>query len=65
MEAAGIAPASQSSQAETQHGSYVDTPPPCLHTACTDLALRELVANWHRLTAVCREKIVEMSQNSS
>jgi len=25
-------------------------PPPCLHLACIDATLRELVANWHRLT---------------
>jgi ABC-type transport system involved in multi-copper enzyme maturation permease subunit len=30
---------------------------PCLHTAWTDSALRELVAGWHRLTADVREKI--------
>jgi hypothetical protein len=33
-----------------QQGSCADTPPPCLHIACTDFDLRELVACWHRLT---------------
>ncbi len=30
--------------------------PPCLHIACTDLALRELVASWHGLAADVRGK---------
>jgi hypothetical protein len=57
MEAAGIAPAFQDPQVVSQHDGCVDTPPPCLHTACSDSALRELVAGWHRLTADVREKI--------
>jgi hypothetical protein len=62
MEAAGIAPASKIPQAGTQHGSYVDTPPPCLHIACTDLALREMVACWHLLSVNVRETIVRISR---
>jgi len=45
-----------------QQGSCADTPLPCLHIACTDLALRELVANWHRLSADVRRKITEMAR---
>ena len=40
-QAAGIASASQFSQPKAQQGSYVDTPLCCLHTAYTDLALRD------------------------
>ena len=40
VEAAGIAPASQITQSFTPHDSCVNTPPPCLRTACTDFAAR-------------------------
>jgi hypothetical protein len=36
--------------------------PPCLHIACTDFALRELVACWHRLAADVRERIIELAR---
>ena len=39
-----------------------NTPAPCLHTACTDLALRELVSCWHRLTPDVRETIVRIAR---
>jgi hypothetical protein len=32
-----------------------------LHTACTDSALRELVAAWQQLPADVREKIIELA----
>ena len=62
VEAAGIAPASHIPEVLTPHSTCVDTPPPCLHTACTDLALRELVASWHRLTPDVRETIVRIAR---
>jgi hypothetical protein len=51
VEAAGIAPASLNRHVFTLHSTCADTPPTCLHTACADLDLRELVASWHRLSA--------------
>jgi hypothetical protein len=36
--------------------------PPCLHTACTDFALRELVACWQQLSAGVRERIVRIAR---
>jgi hypothetical protein len=59
---AGIAPASLNPQVVSPHDSCVNTPPPCLHTVCTDLALRELVASWHRLTPDVRETIVRIAR---
>jgi hypothetical protein len=58
MEAAEIKPASRNAQVIIQQSDCADTRRACLHLACTDLALRELVACWHRLTADVREKIV-------
>ena len=60
--AAGIAPASRNPQVVMQHDRCVDTPPPCLHTACTDFALRELVACWQQLSADVRERIVRIAR---
>ena len=62
MERAGIAPASRNPQVVIQHDSCVDTPSPCLHTACTDFALRELVACWQQLSAGVRERIVRIAR---
>jgi hypothetical protein len=62
MEAAGIAPASQNPQDIVPQASCVDAPPPCLHIACNDLALRELVASWHGLAVDVREGIVRMAR---
>jgi hypothetical protein len=62
MEAAGIAPASLISQVATQDSTCGDTPPRCLHIACTDFGLRELVLNWHRLSADARETIVGIAR---
>jgi hypothetical protein len=59
VEAPGIARASQFSQQLISQNGYVDIPSSCLHTACTDFALRELVASWHRVTPDVREKIME------
>jgi hypothetical protein len=63
LEAAGIAPASQNPQTITQEDSCVDTNPPCLHLACTDLALRELVIAWRQLSAEARETIVKIARD--
>jgi hypothetical protein len=47
----------------TQEDSCVDTNPPCLHLACTDLALRELVIAWRQLSAEARETIVKIARD--
>jgi hypothetical protein len=60
VETAGIAPASQFSHVETQQGRYVDARTACLHAACTDFVLRELVANWHRLTQNVSAAILQL-----
>ena len=65
VEAAGIAPASQNSQIVSQHSDCVDTRPSCLHTACSDLALRELVAGWHMLTLAVRQRIINVARGAS
>jgi hypothetical protein len=62
MEAAGIAPASRFPQAETRNDSYGDAPTSCLHAACTDFALRELVACWHWLSPDVRDLIVRIAR---
>jgi hypothetical protein len=49
-EEAGIAPAVAAPQLASQHNGCVNKPPLCLQTVCEDEALRELVANWQRLT---------------
>ena len=46
----------------SKESDCADTPHSGLRLARTDLALRELVACWHRLTAGVREKIVELSR---
>jgi hypothetical protein len=61
MEAAGIAPASPNSQIHMQESGSGNPAPPCLHIACTDFGLRELVACWHRLSADVRESIVRIA----
>jgi hypothetical protein len=62
MVAAGIAPASRNGPVIIQQSDWADTPHSGPHLACTDLALRERVACWHRLTADVREKIVELAR---
>jgi hypothetical protein len=62
VEAAGIAPASQVPQVVSPHDTCIDCPPTCLHIACTDFALRELVASWRRLTPDVRGKIMELAR---
>ena len=34
----------------------------CLHTVCTDLALGEIVASWHRLSPSVRETILRLAR---
>ena len=34
--------------------------PPCLHTVCEDAGLRELVANWHRVTPSVKDAIMAL-----
>ena len=60
MEAAGIAPASQFTQVVLQYDSCVERGCQWLHYVCTEEALSELVAAWHRLTPEVREKIREL-----
>jgi hypothetical protein len=43
-----------------RHSTCGDTPPPCLHTGCTDLA--EIVACWHTLSADVRRRIMELAR---
>jgi hypothetical protein len=62
VEAAGIAPAAQNSEADSQDSTCVDAPPPCLHIACADFGLRELVACWHRMTVDVRERIMRIAR---
>jgi hypothetical protein len=64
VEAAGIAPASQIPQVVLKHDICVESRRPCLHTACTDLALGELVASWHRLTPEVCAAIMELVRTS-
>ena len=64
MEAAGIAPASQIPQVVSQHDTCVEHGCQWLHYVCTEEALQELVANWHRLTPAVREKKMELVQTS-
>jgi len=59
MEAAGIAPASQIPQVVTPHGTCVERGCRWLHYVCTEEALHELIANWHRLTSDVRAAIMQ------
>jgi hypothetical protein len=61
VEAAGIAPAEPSQETQYATTTCVDSPLPCLHTVCTDAALRELVANWHLLTPSVRDRILDLA----
>ena len=60
MEAAGIAPASQIPQVVSQHDTCVEQGFQWLHYVCTDAALQELVANWHRLTSPVMDAIMAL-----
>src|ERR1700722_13093538 len=57
MEAAGIAPASQIPQVVLEHDTCVEQGCAWLHYVCTEEALQQLVANWHRLTPSLRAAI--------
>jgi len=58
VEAAGIAPAIVMTQSVSQKDCCVEGSPACLHTVCTDVALRELVARWHGLAPSVRAEII-------
>ena len=58
-----IAPASRNPQSTTQEATCVDASPPCLHPACTDSALRELVTAWHQMSSEAREKVVRIARD--
>ena len=60
VEAAGIAPASPFPQVISPHDTCVDHGRRWLHDVCNDAALRELVANWHRLTPSVKEAIMDL-----
>jgi hypothetical protein len=60
MEAAGIAPASQIPQVVSLHDCCVEHGCQWLHYVCTDTALRELVANWQRLTPDVKPSIMQL-----
>jgi len=60
VEAAGIAPASRIPQVVRPHTTCVEHGCQWLHYVCTDAALQELVANWHRLTPSVREKVMAL-----
>ena len=62
IEAAGIAPASLVPQVDIQHSHYVEPTWACLHIACTDFGLRELVANWHLLSPDAKETILGIAR---
>ncbi len=62
MEAAGIAPASYIPQVVPLHSISVGRGCQWLHYVCTGATLRELVANWHRLTPDVRAAIMELIQ---
>ncbi len=58
VEAAGIAPASHIPQVVSPHTTCVEHGCQWLHHVCTDAALQELVANWHRLSPSVRTAIM-------
>ena len=62
MEAAGIAPASQIPQVVSPHDTCVNEGCQWSHYVCTDAALLDLVANWHRLTPSVRTAILDLAQ---
>jgi hypothetical protein len=62
---AGIAPASLIPQVVLCYDGCVEHGCQWLYYVCTDVALRELVADWHRLTPDVREKIMEVARGTS
>ena len=52
-------------QIATHRTSCVDASPPCLHTACTDWALRELVGKLPLLTPSVRSANLELARRGS
>ena len=60
----GIAPTTAFSEARTQDSRFVNCLAPCLHTVCTDVALRELVAAWHLLTPTVSERIMGLARGT-
>jgi hypothetical protein len=47
------------------HDTCVEQGCEWLHYVCTEAALREVVAAWHRLTPDVREKIIEVARGKS
>jgi len=60
VEAAGIAPASRITQIVSQHDVCVEHGCRWLQYVCTEAALQELLANWHRLTPPVRTAIMAL-----
>ena len=60
MDEAGTAPASQIMQVVSPHATCVEQGCQWLHYACTDVALQELVANWHRLSSSVRDAVLAL-----
>jgi hypothetical protein len=57
MAAAGIASASPIPQVVLPYHTCVEQGRQRLHYVCTDAALQELVANWHRLSPPVKDAI--------
>ena len=64
MEAAGIAPASQTPRGVWPHTTCLEHGCQLLHYVCTEEALHELVANWHHLAPNVRAAITKLVRSS-